>query len=190
MEATDVEVVERLLDQVRDVLDERGLAVEVADRPELGQHLLAEPMGGRDRRGVEVRNGVGQPVAPDADLAVGPGREQRYDRVVVLDGCAGEDPRQRLLAPDEPLADAVAQLARRHPRERDQEQSVKRRALGHVARGQRRDRVRLARPGARLEHRHPRGQRTADVELGVRRDGAHRSPISSRASRPSHSRRA
>ena len=72
------------------------------------------------------------------DLVVRARREQRHDRVVARVVRAGEDPRQRLLATDQPLPDPVAQLAGRHPRERDQQQPLERRPLGHVARGQRR----------------------------------------------------
>ncbi len=190
VKAPDVQVVERLLEQIGDVLDERGLAIQIADRPELGQYLLAEAVRGRDRGGVEVGDGVREPIAAKLDVRRVPGRQQGHDRIAVRVGRAGEDRRQRLLAPDQPLADAVPQLARGHPRERDQQQPVERRSLGHVARGQRGDRVGLAGPGARLEHRHARGQRAADVEVGIRRHGGHRSSTASRASSPSHSRRA
>ena len=154
MEPPDIQIVERLVDQLGHVLDERGLAVEIADRPELGQHLLAEPVGGRDRGGVEVGDGVREAVAAQLDMRHVPRGQQGHDRVAVRVGRASEDCRQRLLASDEPLADAVAELAGRHPRERDQQQPVERRALGHVASGQRRDRVRLAGARAGLEHGH------------------------------------
>ena len=64
-----------------------------------------------------------------------------------------------------PAARARGRAARRgHPREGHQQQLLQRRALGDVARRQRRDRVRLARPRARLEHGDARRQRAADVE--------------------------
>ena len=71
VKAPHIQIVERLLEQLRDVLDERGLAIQIADRPELGQHLLAEAMRGRDRGGVEIGDGAGEPVAPDADIVGG-----------------------------------------------------------------------------------------------------------------------
>ena len=89
-----------------------------------------------------------------------PSREQPHDLVAV-----GRRARQRagepLLGADEPLAHAVAQLAGRHPRERDEQQLLERHAVGDVAGRQRGDRVRLAGARARLEHGHAGRQRAA-----------------------------
>ena len=60
--------------------------------------------------------------------------------------------------------------------------SSQRDAVGHVARGQRGDRVRLAGAGAGLEHGHAGRQRAADVERAGRSQVAHRSISSSCAS--------
>ena len=187
-ESPDVQVVERLLQQVGHVLDERGLAIEIADRAELREHLLAEAVGGGDRGRVEVGDGVRQPVAAQADLLGRARRQQRHHGVGPGVWGAGEDPRQLLFAPDQSLPHPVTELAGRHPRERDQQQPVERRALGDVARGERGDRVRLAGSGARLEHNRARRERTAQVELGVGLDDPHRSLTISTASRPRHRR--
>ena len=91
-----------------------------------------------------------------------------------------------LLGLHEPLADALAQLARGHAREGDEQELVERVALGDVARGERGDRVRLAGAGARLEHGHAGRQRAADVEAArISAAVAHSS-----ASSAAHSRRA
>ena len=85
---------------------------------------------------------------------------------------------ERLLGADQPLAHALAQLAGGHAREGHEQQLLERRALGDVARGQGRDRERLAGAGARLEHGDACGQRAADVE---RPDvGRARSPLEDR----------
>ena len=189
-ESPDVQVVESLLEQVGDILDERGLAIEIADGAELREYLLAEAVRRGDRGRVEVGDGARQPVAAQADLLWRARAQQRHHRVGSRVGCAGEDPRQLLLAPDQSLPDPVAELAGRHPGERDQKQPVERRALGDVAGGERGDRVRLTGAGARLEHGHARRERAAQVELGVRLDGPHRSLTASTASRPRQSRSA
>ncbi len=111
-------------------------------------------------------------------------REQAHDRVDVL-----VDARQRGGEPgldgDEPLAHPLAQLARRHARERHEQQLLERRPLGDVPGRERGDRVGLARAGARLEHGHAARQRPADVErLG------HRCVTCSQVSGPAQRRRA
>jgi len=191
-EAPHVQVVERLLEQVGDVLDELGLPVEVADRAELGQDLLAEPVRGGDRGGVEVGYGASQPVAALSHLVNRPGRQQVDHGVGVggdrIQSRSGQDRGELLLAIDQPLAHAVAQLTGGDPRERDQQQPIERRPLGDIARGQGSDRVRLAGAGARLEHGDARGERAAQVELGEVLDHRHRSLSSSTLSSPRHRR--
>ena len=93
---------------------------------------------------------------------------------------ARERARQPLLGADEPLAHALAQLARGHARERHEQQLVERRALGDVARRERGDRVGLAGAGARLEHGDAASAagRRRRTRGGVWRS-AHRSVISS-----------
>ena len=53
-EPREVEVVDDLDEQVVEILDEFGVGVGVAGHPEATQHLLAELMGGGDRRRVDV----------------------------------------------------------------------------------------------------------------------------------------
>ena len=168
-----------LVEQIADILDDLGLRLHVTRHADATQHLLAEPVGGGDRRRVEVRQRPGEPGAPERDLLPGRIRQQPHDIV------GGRAQPQLALGADQPLAHAVAQLARGHPRERDQQQPVQRHALGHVARGQRRDRVRLAGPRAGLEHGDAGRKRAADVERP-----AHASPTTSTASRPRHRRSA
>ena len=103
--------------------------------------------------------------------------------------------RGRVQAPldlDQALADAFAQLAGGQPREGHQQHPLERRALGDIARRERRDRVRLAGAGTRLEQGHPGRERAADVELGDGQLGlgGHRlpPPAHARADRPRGSR--
>ena len=143
-------------------------------------------MRGRDRRRVEVRQRAHEPVAALHDLLGG----ARRPAAATTSSSPSRAPPASTSASSrsaahQPLAHAVAQLAGRHPREGDQQQLVQRHALGDVARRQRRDRVRLAGPGARLEHRDARRQRAADVERA-----AHWSFTASTRSSPPHSRRA
>ncbi len=188
-EAPDVEIVDHLGDEVGEILDERDVGFEVAGDPEAAEHLLAEPVGGGDRRGVEAGDRACQQLAPAPGVLVG---QQRDDRIV-----AGAGPRQHAGQPSlddhQPLADALAQLAGGDPGERHQQQPLQRDALGDVTRRQRGDRVRLAGAGACLEYGDAARERAADVELSRgdrdRRD-AHRALRSSRASRPPHSRTA
>ena len=98
MKAADVQVVDDLLEQLADVLDERGLAVQVADRPELAEHLLAEAVRRRDRGGVEVGHGAGEAVAPDAEI-VGEPDASRVTTGSASRRRARERPAQRLLDP-------------------------------------------------------------------------------------------
>ncbi len=85
----------------------------------------------------------------------------------------------------QPLAHPLAQLAGRHPRERDEQEPLQRRALGDVARRERRDRPRLAGARARLQHGHAGRQRSGDVELAGHRCSCLRTGSHSRrAQRP------
>ena len=101
--------------------------------------------------------------AAQLDLLRGALGEQPHD-LVAVGRRAGQRAGEPLLGADEPLAHAVAQLAGRHPRERDEQQLVERDPVGDVAGRQRGDRVRLAGARARLEHGHAGRQRAADVE--------------------------
>ena len=147
------------LEQVDDVLDERRSSrLEVADRPEPAEHLLAEAVGGRDRGGVEV-----------GDARARAGRGAARPRAAARRRAARRPGRRA--GSGAPASDA-RELAARHATSRSRTRSrsspVAIRvnvtssssssgdALGHVARGQRGDRVRLAGAGARLEHGHAR----------------------------------
>src|SRR5262249_28779810 len=128
-----------------------------------------------------------QPAAALLDLAAVAARQQLDDRVVAR-VAAAENALETVLGADQALAYAVAQLARREDRERDQQQLLERDAAGDVARRQRRDRVRLAGAGARLEYGHAGRQLAADVELARR--GDHSSLTCSCSHSPRHSRTA
>ena len=135
--------------------------------PSSAEHLLAEPVRRRDRRRVEVGDGAREAVAPQLhyfERALG---EQRHDLILRSAGPPASARVSPCSATHEPLAHPLAELACGHPRERHQQQLVQRCALGDVARGQRGDRVRLARPGTRLEHSDPDRQRPAKVERKV-----------------------
>ncbi len=144
----------------------------------------------RDRRRVEAGDRADEIAMARADLCGRSAGEQRHDLVEVGRRRAGEAAGEALLGVDEALADAVAQLAGRHARERHEQDLVKRRALGDVARGERGDGERLAGPRARLEHRDAGRQRSPEVKRRGSADAAHRSITSSTASRSPHTRRA
>ena len=93
-EAADVEVVDDLVAQVGDVLHERRVGLDVAEHAEAAEHLLAEAVGGGDRRGVEVGERGGEPLAADADLVRRPGGEQLHDLVVLPPACPRGRPRR------------------------------------------------------------------------------------------------
>ena len=63
VEAAHVEVVDDLVEQVADVLDERGVGLDVAGDAEAAEHLLAEPVRRGDRGGVEVGERAAEPLA-------------------------------------------------------------------------------------------------------------------------------
>ena len=94
VEPADVEVVDHLLHKVVDVLRELDVGLEVAERPELGQHLLAEAVGGGDRGGVEVGDRVRQALTTRpylGPLALG---EELRDLIRRLERRAVEEPGQ------------------------------------------------------------------------------------------------
>ena len=114
-ERAQVEVVDHLVDEVGEVLDERDVPVDVAGDADAAQDLLAEPVRGGDRRGVEVGQRRGDP-----SRVAGPARRPARRR-------AGRAPRRRPpgrtpcdggqqpgLDADEPLADP-RRAARRSP---------------------------------------------------------------------------
>ena len=157
VEAAHVEVVDDLLDQVRDVLEELDVALHVAGDPEAAEHLLAEAVGRGDRRRVEVG-------------------ERRASRARRSATCSrGQEPREPVRRRARRVRSARSALTSRS-RTRSRSSPVAMRvnvtssrfssgyAVRDVARRQRRDRVRLAGAGARLEHGHAGRQRPADVE--------------------------
>ena len=100
-------------------------------------------------------------------------------------GRAGQRAVEPLLGADQPLADALPELAGGHAREGHEQELLERRALGDVARGERGDGERLAGARARLEDGDPGRQRAADVErLDVGGEAAHRSKTASVCRRP------
>ena len=121
-----------------------------------------------DRRRVEVGDRGREPVAPALDQPVGLTLRQQRDHLVGRPARRpASDARELLLGRDQPLANALTQLARRHPCEGHQQQLVQRRAGGDEARRQCGDRERLAGAGARLEHRHTAAAaRPVSVERG------------------------
>jgi len=119
---------------------------------------------GGDRRRVEVGQGAGEPAPPLLDDLARALGEQFDDGVGIVGGHAGQGRTQAKLDADQALADPFPQLAGGHPREGDQQQPIEWGALGDVARRECRDRVRLAGPGAGLEHGHPGGEGPAYVE--------------------------
>ena len=190
-EPADVEVVDDIVDEVGEVLDEGDVGLEVAGDAQAAEHLLAEAVGGGDGGGVEAGDRPSEVVAMAARVTA---RQQRHDGVLVVGGRRpGQAPAQAALDADQPLAHPLAQLAGGDARERDEQQALERDPLGDVARRERRDRVGLAGPGAGLQHRHAGGQRAAGIELHrLQGDGSrgHWARTSSRASSPSHNRRA
>ena len=188
-ELAHVEVVDDLVDEVGRVLDERDVGLDVAGDAEPAQHVLAEAVGGGDRRGVEVGERGGEAAPADARPRRRDVGEEAQHVVVRRRRHAGQDAGQPVLGADEPLAHPRPQLAGGHPAERHEQHVLERRALGDVAGGEGGDGERLAGAGARLEHRDAGRQRPADVERGV--GVAHRfDPAPRAASSPSHSRRA
>ncbi len=190
LKAANVEVVEHLFEQVADVLDELGVGLEVAERSQLREHLLAEPVGRRDRGGVEVGDRADQPVAAPLDLLLRPGREELDNLVGARIQHTVEDAGELLLADDEALAHAVAELASGDPRECDQQHSLERHSVSDVARREGGDRVGLAGAGTRLEHSHAGREWPRQNEFVGHRRRAHRSTSRSCASNPSHRRSA
>ena len=160
-EAADVEVVDYLLSQLGEVLDEGHVGFEVAGDPEAAEHLLAEAVGGGDRRPVETRHRTGQVTVARLDRGLRAVGEQ-LDEPVGAGEHSVQDRPKPTLGGHHPLAHAVTQLTGGDPGEGDQQQLLQRYALGHVAGGQRGDRVRLTGPGAGFEHGHAAGQRTVE----------------------------
>ncbi len=186
VEAAHVEVVDHLLHQVADVLDDDRIARDVAAHAEAPEHPLAEAVGGGDGGGVEVGERLGQARPPPQDRFAAALAQQAQHRVLGRRRDAGQRPAEPLLGAHQPLAHAVAQLARGHAGEGDHQQLLQRRTLGDEPRGEGRDGERLAGAGAGLQHGHARWQRPARIEG---RDAlVHASSTASAASRGSHSR--
>ena len=153
VEAAHVEVVDHLVDAGRATSSTNvGVALDVAGDAEAAEHLLAEAVGGGDRRRVEVGQRPRQP------LAARPRPRPRCRRR----GAA----RARRPLGGAPASAGRGRARRRPSRSRTRSRSspvairvnvtssscVERHALGDVARGQRGDRVGLAGAGAGLEH--------------------------------------
>ena len=79
--AAHVEVVDDLAEQVADVLDQHRVRLQVAGDAEPAEHLLAEAVGGGDRRRVEVRQRAHEPRAPVLDDLRRPVGEQPHDGI-------------------------------------------------------------------------------------------------------------
>ena len=125
-EPADVEVVDDVVDQVREVLDERHVGLEVAGDAQAAEHLLAEAVGGGDGGRVEAGDGARQVrrrcnSASPRPAASPPGPRPRRRR-------PGQPPGQAALDADQPLAHPLAQLAGGDPGEGDQQQSLERRS--------------------------------------------------------------
>ncbi len=110
------------------------------------------------------------------------------DLVAAVGLLTGQRALEPVLGADQALADAIAQLAGRHARERHEQQVLQAHPVGDVAGGERGDRERLAGARAGLEHGDAAGQRAADVERAALCGRAHRSSSRSQASSPSHRR--
>ena len=150
--------------QLAITLDQRRSRLDTAADAELGEGLLPEAVDGGDRRFVEAVHGATQtrqPLGASVLAApVGTGEGGHPHVVGRQRGPAEVIGRQSQRRPD-----AVAQLARRGPRERDDEQLVDaHRLLGEVAHHQPADRVGLAGAGARLDHRPAGRQRSGEIE--------------------------
>ncbi len=173
-ELPEIEVVHDLLHQIADVLDQGDLPVDVAGGPQPVEDLEAEPVRGLDGRRVEVGDRLAETVTAGLDLGPVPLGQQEHDLVVFVAARTVEHVDQAVERPHQAVAHALAELARRHAGEGDDEEPVDGQdALGDVARGQGGDGERLARPGAGLQQRHPKGELAADVE-GLRiRVGPH-----------------
>ena len=162
-EAPDVQVVDDLLAQVGDVLDERGVATR-RRRARRGRRAPPGRSRGWSRwsrsrsRRARRRGARGAARPPRACRTRGDARRASSG--------SRRRPSRPASAVDEPFADALAQLARGHARERDQQELIQRHAVGDVARGERGDGERLAGARTRLEHGHAGRQRPADVERG------------------------
>ena len=189
MKPPHVQIVDDLAEQIAEVLDELHVGLEIGGDSEPAEHLLAEPVGRGDRRCVEVGECSGEPVAAAQDELLGAFGEQ-LNHLIAYEQHAREHLIESVQDADQPLPDALAQLAGRHARERHEQDPLQRRAVGDVACRESRDRVRLAGPGARLENGHASWQRPGDVERGRLKLRVHCVVTSSQLSTPSHRRRA
>ncbi len=121
-------------------------------------------MCGGDRRRVESRQGVTQPLTTVTTFVLA-AVEQMRDHLIVADPGRIVESHYRV---DDLAPHPVAQLLSRRPTEGDQQHLIQRRlALGDVPRDQTRQRERLAGACARLQHgRRPRlGQWPQQIEV-------------------------
>ena len=176
-EGPEVEVVDRLLDEVVEVLDQPRAGVGVAGHAEGVEHHRAELVGGRDGRRVEPHQRVDHPPVGHATLLVVVGQQHRHQvgrPVAHSRRTLGRVVAEHPLGLDELGAHALAQLLARRAAEGDDQHLLQPRdALDDVPRHERADRPGLARARARLEEHGAARQRVGDRE-GLR--FGHRGP--------------
>ena len=152
-------------------------------------------MRGLDGGGVEVCDGLAQAIAAGLDLGSLPLGQQQHDLVLFVAARTVEHVDQAVERSHQAVAHPLAQLARGHAREGDDEEPVDGEdSLGDVARGEGGNGERLASPRAGLQQRHPTRQISTHVEGLRSRMGRHRhrrpahcSTTCSWSSRPLHS---
>ncbi len=149
-------------------------------------------MRGRDRGGVEVGDRLAPAGRAARHLGVGPSASSCTTPSSSWPAAPASDVDSPSLGAHEPLADPLAQLARRHPRERDDQQLVDRHALGDERAVSAAIVNVLPVPALASSSVTPLGSGPQRSNGRVSSIGAaaHRSITSSRAQSPSHSRRA
>lgn len=153
-EAADVEVVDDLVAQVRQVLDESGVLVGVAGDTQPPQHELAELVRRRDRRRVEVGQCVAKPPRPLGHLLGRALAQQGDDLVVGGQVGVGHVP----VHVPQVLADSLAHLPGGGAAEGNDEHVLEPHdSLGDVPGDEGTDGPRLARAGARPSRTVPVG---------------------------------
>src|SRR5699024_4947317 len=154
-----VEVPDDFAHDVGRVFGESHVMVDVRGDAEAVEHLLAETVGGGDRRRVETGQRRGEPVAASGDL-VGVRVEQVVDERVAVAFASCESVRRV----GEAFAYALAELDRGGSAEGDHHHLFDRYTVGNVANGERRDRMGLARTRAGFEHGRAGWKPTVEVE--------------------------
>ena len=160
-EAAEVEIVGDLDHEVVEILDQTGVGVGVARDAERGEHEVAELVGGRDGRGVEVDQRLGQPGVHLRAVVAGEQQPEQRRRLVGQHRLRCE----RAGRLDQLLAHPFAQLLARGAAEgHDQHLLEPAHPLGDVAGDQGGDGPGLAGAGARLQQRRAGRQRPGHVE--------------------------